>query len=449
MVFTVGITTVLSVLDGTISNVALPTIAQDLSVSSAAVVWVVNAFQLTTTMLIVPLTTYGDIGGFARLYRAGVVIFIIGSIACASAHSLSVLVAGRCIQAIGAAGILATSQPITRFAFPRTMLGLAIGVQSLIVSISSAAGPAIGGLILGIGSWPWLFWINVPFALVALALSGMLPDMPRASHRFDWLSAVLSGATLALFITGLDQLRAPANPALFAFEVAAALILGTIAVRRQAHLETPFIPIDLLQIRIVRLSAMTSITAFMSQNAALIALPFYFHALGYAPTQIGLLMTPFPVGSALMALFAGRLSDRYHAGILGAVGLVIFAAAMVLLAILPDHPATFEVVWRTGLGGAGFAIFVAPNLRAMVASAPPHRSGAITGLTTTSRMTGQTIGVALTALVFSLGGGTGSQDVRVVLWVSVALALVALGISSLRIESVRDLRREGRAGPWT
>ena len=439
----------LSVLDGTISNVALPTIAHDLQVSSAAVVWVVNAFQLTTTMLIVPLTTYADIGGFARLYRAGVVIFILGSIACALAANLEVLVAGRCVQAIGAAAILATSQPITRFAFPRSLLGLAIGIQSLIVSISSAAGPAIGGLILGLGSWPWLFWINVPFALIALAMSGLLPDMPRATHRFDWLSAVLSGATLALFITGLDQLRAPANTIFFALEILGAIVLGTVAVRRQSQLATPFIPVDLLQIRIVRLSAMTSITAFMSQNAALIALPFYFHALGYAATETGLLMTPFPVGSALMAVFAGRLADRYNAGVLGVIGLVIFAGAMALLALLGDHASSFDVVWRTALGGAGFAIFVAPNLRAMVASAPPERSGAITGLTTTARMTGQTVGVALTALIFSAGGGAGGEDVRIVLWASVALALIAVGISSLRIESVRDLRREGRAGPWT
>ena len=160
-------------------------------------------------------------------------------------------------------------------------------------------------------------------------------------------------------------------------------------------------------------------------------------------------MTPFPVGSALMALFAGRLSDRYHAGILGAIGLGIFAASMALLAIVPDHPATFDIVWRTALGGAGFAIFVAPNLRAMVASAPPHRSGAITGLTTTARMTGMTIGVALTALIFSTGGSAGSGEVRFALWVSVGLAIVALSISSLRIESVREMRREGRAGPWT
>lgn len=447
--FTVAITTVLSVLDGTISNVALPTIAQDLNVSSSSVIWVVNAFMLTSTILIVPLTTYGDIGGFARIYRAGVATFVLGSIGCALSHNLSALVAARCVQGIGAAGILATSQPISRFAFPRAMLGVAIGIQSLIVSIASAAGPSIGGLILSIGSWPWLFWINIPFGLIALALSGLLPEMPRATHRFDWLSAVLSGTALALFITGLDQLRAPANTVFFALETAGALILGTIVVRRQNRLEVPFIAIDLLRIRVIRLSLMASFTSFIAQNAAMIALPFYFHSLGYAAREIGFLMTPFPVGSALVAVIAGRLADRYHPGILGVIGLAFFAAAMALLALLPAHPATIDVVWRTALAGAGFALFVAPNLRAMVGAAPRNRSGAITGLTTTSRTTGMTTGVALTAVIFSTAGGVGGGAVRVVLWVAVALSLLALAFSSLRIESVGEPRRAGRAGPWT
>jgi DHA2 family multidrug resistance protein-like MFS transporter len=440
---------VLSVLDGTISNVALPTIAQDLNVSSAAVVWVVNAFQLATTMFIVPLTSYGDIIGFARIYRVGVAVFVIASVFCATAHDLPTLIAARTVQGLGAAAIVATSQPISRFAYPATMLGASIGIQSLIVSTASAAGPSIGGLILGIGSWPWLFWINVPLGLLALALSGLLPEMPRATHRFDWPSAVLSGATLALFITGLDQLRAPANTLFFALETAGALILGWIVVRRQRDLETPFIALDLLQIKVIRLSLIASFVGFTSQNAALIALPFYFHALGYAAAETGFLMTPFPVGSALIAIVAGRLSDRYHAGILGAIGLVVFGGAMALLALLPEHPATWEVVWRTALGGAGFGLFVSPNLRAMVGAAPRHRSGAITGLTTTSRMTGSTTGVALTALIFSTGSDVGGGEVRVVLWMSVGLALIALAVSTLRIESVRDLRRIGRAGPWT
>ena len=446
---TVAITTVLSVLDGTISNVALPTIAQDLRVSSAAVVWVVNAFQLATTMFIVPLTTYGDIIGFARIYRVGVVVFVLASVFCALAHNLPTLIVARSVQGLGAAAIVATSQPLSRFAYPATMLGMAVGIQSLIVSTASAFGPSIGGLILGLGSWPWLFWINVPLGLISLALSGLLPAMPRASHRFDWASAVLTGATLALFITGLDQLRAPANPLFFALETGGAVAFGWIVVRRQRELEVPFIAIDLLQIRVISLSLITSFIGFVAENSALIALPFYFHALGYAAAQTGFLMTPFPVGSALIAIVAGRLSDRYHAGMLGAIGLGIYALAMALLALLPEHPSTVDVVWRTALGGVGFGLFVSPNLRAMVGAAPRHRSGAITGLTTTSRMSGMTTGVALTALIFSAGGTAGSAEVRAVLWVSVGLALIALAVSALRIESVRDLRREGRVGPWT
>ena len=443
-IFTVGITTVLSVLDGTISNVALPTIAHDFAVSSAMVVWVVNAFQLATTMLILPLTTYGDIVGFARIYRAGLVLFILASAGCALAHSLPVLIFARTLQGMSAAAILASSQPISRFAYPTARLGFAIGLQSLIVSISSAGGPSAGGLILGIGSWPWLFWINVPFGLLALALSGMLPAMPRATHRFDWQSGALSGATLALFITGLDQLRAPAHVATFAVELGAAIVLGTLLVRRQHGMDPPFIALDLLRIRIVRLSAMSSFTTFTAQNCSLIALPFYFHALGYTATQIGLLMTPFPLGSALISVVAGRLSDRYHAGVLGSIGLSLFAIAILLLALLPAHPTTWALVWLTLLAGLGFGLFVSPNLRAMVAAAPPHRSGAITGLTTTTRMSGSTTGVAVAALIFS-AAGSAMLEIHLALWVTFGLTLLAITFSTLRLGSIRARR----AGPET
>jgi DHA2 family multidrug resistance protein-like MFS transporter len=194
---------------------------------------------------------------------------------------------------------------------------------------------------------------------------------------------------------------------------------------------------------------MSSVTTFVAVSAALIALPFYFHQLGYDAAHVGYLMTPFPVGSALCAVLAGRLSDRYHAGILGAIGLATFAIAMVLLALLPEHPTTFDLIWQTALAGVGFSIFVTPNVRAMVGAAPRHRSGAITGLTTTARMTGMTTGVAVASLIFSIWSGSGSGEVRAVFWVAAGLAAIATAISTLRIESVAELRREGRAGPWT
>jgi DHA2 family multidrug resistance protein-like MFS transporter len=434
VVATVAITTILGILDGTISNVALPTIAQDLRASSAAVVWVVNAFQLATTILLLPLSSYGDIVGFARVYRAGVAILVVASVFCATAHDLPTLIAARTFQGIGAAAILASSQPISRFSFPIAMLGVAIGIQSVISSTSQAAGPSIGGLILGIGSWRWLYWINVPFGAIALALSGLLPRMPRGSHPFDWPSAALSGATLALFITGLDELRAPANVALFALETGAAAILGTVAVRRQRSLDPPFLAVDLLRIRVIRLALAAGFTGFVAQGAALIALPFFFRSLGYTAAETGFMLSAFPVGAALISLIAGRLADRYHTGILGAIGLATFAASMAMLALLPAHPAAFDVVWRTALAGIGWGIFASPNLRTIVGAAPPHRVGVTTGLTTTSRLTGSTIGVALTALVFSAAGTAGNA-----LWLAAAIAAAGTAICTLRIGAPRGV----------
>ena len=438
VVSTVAITTVLSVLDGTISNVALPAIARDLQVSSAAVVWVVNAFQLSITMVLLALSSCSDIFGYARIYRAGVAIFVLASAGCALAHDLPTLIVARSIQGIGASAIIATSQPIARFAFPASMLGVAIGIQSMVVSISSAAGPALGGFILGVGSWPWLFWINVPFGVLALALSGLLPAMPRASHKFDWWSAVLSGAALALFITGLDQLRAPANVVAFGLEIVAAVVLGTIVVRRQSTLDPPFLAVDLLRVRIVWLSIVNSVIIFVAQNAAMIALPFFFLGFGYTSSQTGYLITPFAIGSALIALFAGRLADRYHAAILGAVGMGLFAFGMALVALLPANAAAADIVWRVLVAGVGFGLFIPPNVRAIIAAAPSHRSGAVTGLTTSARLIGSTIGVALAALIFSAGspgGVVGGAALKASLWLAVALGVLAVAISLTRLEA--------------
>jgi DHA2 family multidrug resistance protein-like MFS transporter len=455
VVATVSITTILSVLDGMIANVALPTIADDLHVSSAAVVWVVNAFQLATAMLLVPMASLGDIVGFARIYRIGVAVFVVASLGCALSPSLPWLVAARTLQGMAAAAVLSSSQPITRFSYPAAMIGVSVGIQSLVVSISSAAGPSIGGFILHWGSWPWLFWINVPFGLLCLAASGILPATPRSAHRFDWPSAVLSGATLIFFITGLDQLRAPIHWLWFAAEMVLAAITGTLVVRRQRRLDPPFLAVDLLKIRIVRLSLITSFIAFTAQNAALIALPFYFRDFGYGADRIGLLMTPFPLGSALIATVAGWLADRYHAAWLGIIGLGTFALGMVLLTVLPAHPSMLDIAWRTMVAGVGFGLFVSPNLRAIIASAPRNRMGAISGITTSSRMTGSTTGVALAALFFGsaaasvTSGGVPAGTIHIVLWVAAGLALVALVSSALRLEVARpdpaEHRRSGGA----
>jgi DHA2 family multidrug resistance protein-like MFS transporter len=444
----IAVTSVLSVLDSTISNVALPSMARDLHVSSADVVWVVNAFQLATTMLLLPLSALGDIVGFRRVYLSGVAIFTAASVPCALAHDLPVLVAARFVQGIGAAAILSSGQPISRYSYPAHLLGMAVGIQTLVISISGTVGPSLGGLILGIGSWPWMFWLNLPFGIVCLACGGLLPLTPRGSHRFDIVSAILSASTLVLVITGVDQLRFPGHALWSACELAAALATGVALVRRQRSLEVPLFATDLLRIAIVRLSLASAFLLFLSQNAMLVALPFYFQALGHDPAQTGALLTPFALGSALVALIAGWLSDRYPAGLLGVIGLAAYVIGVILLATLPAGASAATIVARVLLAGIGYGLFVSPNVRAIISNVPRSRSGAITGLLTSNRMVSATCGVALAAFVFSLRGEAhvSAATTRLVLDGAAAVGALAALVSGVRLDG-RATRDEPLTNP--
>ena len=219
-------------------------------------------------------------------------------------------------------------------------------------------------------------------------------------------------------------------------------MLGTIVVRRQGTLDPPFLAVDLLRIRVIRLGLIAGSAAFIAQGAMLIALPFYFRLLDYTPAETGFLMTSFPLGTALIALVAGRLADRYHTGMLGVIGLGTFAASMVLLVLLPAHPSTIDVVWRTALAGIGWGIFASPNLRTIVGAAPPHRVGVTTGLTTTSRLAGTATGVVLVGLVFSAAGPSGAANgttIRIALLLAAAIVLAGVGACGLRFAPARGV----------
>ncbi|MBV9409856.1 MAG: MFS transporter, partial [Candidatus Eremiobacteraeota bacterium] len=165
----------MAVLDGSIANTALPTIARELGASPTASIWVVNAFQLAVTASLLAFAALGQLRGPARVYRVGVIAFVVGSLACALAHSLPLLIAARAFQGLGAAAIMAISPAILREIFPRAQLGHALGLNALVVATASAAGPTLGGLILAVLPWPWLFAINVPFGLANIALNRALP----------------------------------------------------------------------------------------------------------------------------------------------------------------------------------------------------------------------------------------------------------------------------------
>jgi len=426
----VGLAIMMAVLDGAIANVALPTIARALDASPADSVWVVNAYQLVITMLMLPLASLGEIVGYRRIYRVGLAVFTLASLACALSDSLAVLTLARVVQGVGAAGVMSVNAALVRFIYPRKQLGRGIGTIALVVASSAAVGPTVAAGILSVAPWPWLFAINVPIGIATLAAARALPRTPRAPRRFDFLSAGLNALFFGLLIIAIDSLGHGERLLYVILAFAGAALAGVALVLRQLPQAAPLLPVDLLRIRLFALSITTSVCSFAAQMLAYVAVPFYFQdVLGRDAVTTGLLMTPWPAAVAVTAPIAGRLADRYSAGALGALGLATFAAGLALLALLPAAPGNADVAWRMALCGVGFGLFQSPNNRAILTSAPPERSGGASGMLGTARLLGQTAGAALAALLFGVAGA------HATLWAlgaAAAIALLAAAVSALR-----------------
>jgi MFS transporter, DHA2 family, multidrug resistance protein len=397
-------------LDTAIANVALPAIAADLKVSPADVVWVVNVYQIALVATLLPLGALGEIVGHQRIYLGGLILFTLASLGCALAWSLPSLLAARVLQGLGASGLMSVNSALIRFVYPSRMFGRGIGHNALVVGTAFTFGPTIASGILAFGPWPWLFAINIPFGLVAIAI-GMrtLPRTPRAGHPFDFLGAALAAICLGLFILGIGSAAHKATNGLVMAELLGAIAIGLFVIRRQADHPAPMLPVDLFRRPMFALSAATAVCSFAVQGLAFVSLPFYFEdILHRTQVETGFFMTPWPLVVAFMAPVGGRLSDRHPAGLLGGLGLVLLAIGMSLLAMLPASPGILDIVWRMAICGLGFGFFQTPNLRAIMSSAPSGRSGGASGIVATARLTGQTTGAALAALCFALAGREGA-----------------------------------------
>jgi DHA2 family multidrug resistance protein-like MFS transporter len=431
-IVTVALGIVMAVMDSSIANVALPTIAGDLHASPALSIWIVNGYQLAITISLLPLAALGDIIGYRRVYVAGLILFTLASLLCAVSHSLPMLAAARVVQGFGGAGIMSVNSALIRFIYPHRLLGRGLSINTLIVAVSAALGPTVASGILSVADWPWLFAVNIPFGIAAIAIAiRALPRTPRAKHSFDVGGAVLIAILFGLLIGSIDAFGHGEPFAWFIAELVATAGIGLLMVRREATTAAPMLPVDLMRIPIFALSIATSICSFAGQMLALVSLPFLLQSkLHFTAVQTGLLITPWPIAIAFISPIAGRLADRYPAGLLGAIGLVVFASGLFALALLPDPPSIVDIAWRMALAGIGFGLFQSPNNRAMIGSTPRERSGGASGMLGTARLLGQTMGAALVALVF---GRMPAHGTAISLYIAVGFALIAATVSSLRL----------------
>jgi MFS transporter, DHA2 family, multidrug resistance protein len=399
----------LATLDTAIANTALPAIGADLHATPAASVWIINAYQLAMVATLLPFAALGGIVGQRRIYLGGLIVFTVASAVCALSWSLPTLVAARLLQGLGASAVMSVNTALISAIFPPHRLGRGVGLNALVVGVAFAVGPTVASIVLSLGTWPWLFAVNLPVGVLALVIAWpALPQTPRAAHGFDRVAAALNVVTFATLIFALGEAaqRAPAHVVLVALAVA--IGAGALLLRRERGHPAPMLPVDLFKRPMFALSTMTAVFSFAAQGLAFVSLPFYFEGvLGRTQVETGFLMTPWSVLVALMAPIAGRLSDRHPPGLLGGVGLAIMCAGMVSLAMLPANPHALEIGIRMSICGAGFGFFQSPNLKAFMASAPRERSSGASGVVATARLLGQATGAALVALCFGIAGKHG------------------------------------------
>jgi DHA2 family multidrug resistance protein-like MFS transporter len=269
-----------------------------------------------------------------------------------------------------------------------------------------------------------VFVAAVPMAVISLLLGRSLPDPFKVERKPEYLSGVWSAVTVLMLIGGIQIATHAGSVGLGAAISVAGVISSVLLVRREKQRHAPVVPVDLMAMPVIGLSALAAVCAFIASGSLLVSLPFLFEqSMGYPPNQVGLLLLPFPLTMLVVAPAAGWLSDRVAPTKLGVTGMAISITGLLLLAFMPHQPGGFGIAWRLSLTAFGFGLFFAPNSRLLIGQAPKARAAAAGGLLSTSRLSGQTLAAAIVGILLTAGLGLGPTPMLVACALSVVAAL--------------------------
>lgn len=435
-VIALQIVLVMTVLDVTVVNVALPVLADKFHISSSAAVWIVTAYQLVITMLLLPVSSIGDIYSYKRTFLTGVAVFTFSSALCAASQSFTMLVIARTVQGIGAACVMGVNIALVRLVYPREILGRGLALNAMCIAIATAAGPTIAGALLSVSSWHWLFLINVPLGIAAFIIGWrLLPHNPKVDHRasFDWISAFENMVVFSLIFYAFGKIsRNDSGLPGIVILLVLGIGVGYFYVRRQFSKEQPLLPIDLFKNSMYSMSIVTSVCSFIAQNVTMIALPFlYLNSYHFSEITTGLLMTPWPLATMVVSPIAARYVERHNPGATASLGMAVFIIGVLLLLFPGSDPSEWNIAWRMAVCGVGFGMFQTPNNIVMVMATPVHRTGGAGGMQSTSRLVGQTFGATAVSAVFAIVADN-HRAIGICLMVSVAFAFCAGVFSFVR-----------------
>jgi EmrB/QacA subfamily drug resistance transporter len=402
----VSVGTFMATLDGSIVNISLPYIQRAFGIDLPAVEWVVVAYLLVVGSVLLPLGRLGEVLSFKSVYLAGFAVFTVASVLCGAAPSAELLVVFRIVQGIGAGMLQAMGPAIVARTFGPHERGKALGINGVSVSIGLSLGPALGGLLTEVGSWRAIFLINAPVGVFAILWAArVLPREVRGERQsFDLTGAALSTiASLALLLALVEGgTWGWSSPRVVGLLVAFAVVAAAFIVQ-ELRVRNPMIDLRLFRIRAYSAGLASLVIAFTGLFTATFLMPFLLEeGSGYAPIVAGLLLTPIPIATSLVAPFSGALSDRIGPRVPASAGIAMLVVGLASLTLLSPGFAVPDLVWRLLLVGLGLGIFMSPNSSAILGSVPRPRLGTASATLAQMRINGQALGIALSGAIVAL-----------------------------------------------
>ena len=413
---TVGVGIFLSVVDHGSVLVALPNIEEHFQSDLSLVQWVVVGHALAISVLLLPMGRLGDIAGRKRVYIVGFAVFVAAAAVAGFSANLQMLIVAKVIQGIGSAALQGNWMAIIISAFPGTERGKVLGINLSVVGAGAIIGPALGGLVISTLGWRWVFFINVPAGLFAIAaavliLSGNRPstegrDDPRAS--FDWAGAALSGTALLLLLLMMgngDRLGWSS----FVVIVGSLTLIVLVAsfIWWELRTPSPMLELRLFKNRLFALGVTAGLTSFLGSSGLRFMMPFYLQrVLGYSPKEVGLLLIPAAMSLVIIGPLSGRLSDKFGWRRFTMGGLVLSAAALFALATtLSESSSMVFIIGMLVLQSSGTALFNSPNNSSILSTVERSRYGVVSALTQLVRNSGNVASIAMstTIVVITMG----------------------------------------------
>jgi EmrB/QacA subfamily drug resistance transporter len=400
VLLTLSLGFLMTLIDLTIVNIAIPSMMDQLDASLDHVLWVINAYALALAVLLITAGRLGDLRGQRNLFITGVAIFTLASLACGLAQTPSQLIAARVVQGVGAAALMPQTMAIIVATFPAQRRGTALGVWGGVAGLATVIGPTLGGLLVSAVGWRWIFLINIPIGIFVLAASFVLiPDNRlQRRHRFDWVGVVLATTALFCIAFGLTEGQRYAwNGWIWGLLAAGLLVVGVfLAHQRTRQGAEPLVPFALFRDRNFAIMNFVGAAVSVGILGFFIIITVYLQSvLGYSALKAGLVLATASVLSTLVAPVAGRLADRWGGKFILAGGLVLFAVGAAWISAIADVGTPWPAFQAPLVVlGAGMGFVFAPMVTEAMRGIPPVLAGAASGLINTIRQVGAVLGSA-------------------------------------------------------